>query len=130
MHGGGSYLAWNVGKVLHAVKSLGDHLFHKLGPVLAGLDPDDGFVVFVHNPFDALVVHVDDDAVENGLGEQNVVSAAEHQDFLVLEFASSDKGLEAVDIVDFNELLGYNIEAEAVVGFEVDVCFHGCKYKQ
>ena len=37
-------------------------------------------IVLIHNPFDTLVVHVDDDAVEDFLCEQDIVAAAEDKE--------------------------------------------------
>ena len=84
LYGRGSHLAWDVGEVLHAVQPFGDHLLDELGPVLAGLDAENGVIFFIHNSFDALVVHEDDDAVEDFLCEKDIVTAAEDKDILVL----------------------------------------------
>jgi hypothetical protein len=34
-----------------------------------------------------------------------------------------------LNLVDFSEMLCHSIEAKAVVRFEVDIGFHGCKDK-
>ena len=107
-------------------KSL-DHLPHELWPVFTRLSPNDDLVAFVGHAFDAFVVHQDDDAVEELLGEQDVVASAKNEMLLFLIFRSAEKPIEFSRVVDLYEIFRCGVEAEAVVRLEVDVCFHDGK---
>ena len=130
LHGCGTNFPGDMSEVLHSVEVLGDHLFHKCWPVLAGLGPDDNIILVFMDDVNSFVVHQDDDAVEEVVGKQDVVSSTKDEVLLFVERWSLNELLQFADFVDFNEVFCLDTKAKAVVCLKVYVVFHSAKIKK
>ena len=122
--------AWDVGEVFQAIPIPIHRKPHEIRPILACLGADDDFVLVLAKNFYTFCINMDDKTVKNILLKEDIVAATENQVLLMLEHVGANQVFKLLNVIDFNEIFRYGVEAETVVRFEVDVGFHGGKNTQ